>query len=293
MPTIEFLWSYFTSPLSILTFSLLAGTSGGSYLVFKFHEDPALRSRSLFTMFASSLLFWTFIASSLILCEVYEWFYVGNLTAEIKFVSGMALISSFGIAVPFAVLVTRTAPQIFLERILKGKSTRSLDASRFQTLSREGKFKGVRLLEVEEASPWCFAVDSRERSILISTGLTSLLESPEVEAVVTHELIHLKNRDVYIKTLARTYSRLLRFDPIIRLIEVAICRELELAADKAAASISKPLNLASALIKIQEIVGNVGGGTMPSLVAQGGSRWRLLRRYPDLNTRVERLLRMA
>lgn len=48
-------------------------------------------------------------------------------------------------------------------------------------------------------------------AVAVSTGLLESLEPPEVEAVIAHELTHIKNRDVAVMTLASFFSTVAQF----------------------------------------------------------------------------------
>ena len=87
----------------------------------------------------------------------------------------------------------------------------------------------------------------------MSEKLLSLLKKDELEAVMAHELAHIKNSDTTLKALVTAYKTFLPIDPVVRLVEAAFHREREMAADETAAKTTKkPLSLASALLKIYE-----------------------------------------
>jgi heat shock protein HtpX len=48
-------------------------------------------------------------------------------------------------------------------------------------------------------------------AVAVSTGLLETLEPPELEAVIAHELTHIKNRDVAVITLASFFSTVAQF----------------------------------------------------------------------------------
>ncbi len=112
-----------------------------------------------------------------------------------------------------------------------------------------------------------------DTKLVVSTGLLDVLDADELEAVLAHELAHIKNRDATVMTLAelplasaRTLGRTLQhsggvhialvavalasyaFWGIGRLLVAALSRSRELAADRgASALVGDPAALASAL----------------------------------------------
>lgn len=121
-------------------------------------------------------------------------------------------------------------------------------------------------------------------AVAVTTGIMKLLNKEELEGVISHELTHIKNRDILVSTIAATLVGtityivqfamffgggrrsdreesgnifvdllLLIIAPIAAmLIQMAISRSREYMADEGGAMISgKPLALASALNKLQ------------------------------------------
>lgn len=121
-------------------------------------------------------------------------------------------------------------------------------------------------------------------AVAVTTGIMNLLNNEELEGVISHELAHIKHRDILISTIAATLVGtityivqfamffgggrrddreeggnilvdllLLIIAPIAAmLIQMAISRSREFMADEGGAIISgKPLALASALNKLQ------------------------------------------
>jgi len=120
--------------------------------------------------------------------------------------------------------------------------------------------------------------------VAVTKGLLSILNEDEVEAVIGHEISHIKNRDILISTIAATLAGAISYlaylgrwgvlwdtsdrrrnessiaaaliasilAPIAAMIvQLAISREREYGADEDGAKITgKPMELANALIKI-------------------------------------------
>lgn len=117
-------------------------------------------------------------------------------------------------------------------------------------------------------------------AVAVTNGIVRLLQPDELEGVIAHELAHIKNRDILTSTIAATLAAaitlLARFGmfagggrdrgglvtnllmlflaPVAAmLIQMAISRSREFAADKSGAEIcGNPRSLASALSRLQQ-----------------------------------------
>ena len=129
--------------------------------------------------------------------------------------------------------------------------------------------------------------------VAVSDEIMMSLTREEAEAVLAHELSHIKNRDSLVKGLARLARLAFPFDPMIRLLEAALHRDRELLADYSSVNYtSKPLALASALLKACKTpmlsVAVPGAG-----LCLGGNEKGLFNLYPDLETRIDMLVFLA
>ncbi|WP_448577403.1 M48 family metalloprotease [Thermaurantiacus sp.] len=133
---------------------------------------------------------------------------------------------------------------------------------------------------IDQAQPNAFATgrNPNNAAVAATTGLLQTLDRDEIEAVMAHELGHIRNRDTLIMTITATLAGAIsmlgnmallgsrgeqRPHPLVAiialvlaplaaaLVQMAISRTREYGADAAAADISgKPLKLASALSKL-------------------------------------------
>lgn len=171
----------------------------------------------------------------------------------------------------------------------------------------------------------------KHAAIAVTSGLLKHLNWSEVEGVISHELSHVKNRDTLVSTIAATiagaiayiaqiawyslfmggerrqsggliFLPLLLLAPIAAmLIQLAITRTREFAADRMGAIISKrPLALASALEKISKvskqhpIVGN--DATAHLFIVnpfKGDALMNLFSTHPPVEARVSKLREIA
>jgi Zn-dependent protease with chaperone function len=151
---------------------------------------------------------------------------------------------------------------------------------------------GVDLREATVGS--AFSLENKGRKIVaVSPELVSSMSSAEVEAVIAHELSHLKNKDSREKGFARLAKIAFVFDPVLHLVEAAVHRERELLADRLSVRYTqKPLALASALLKVHSAFhARLPGPGTGLFVGQKGKG--VLSRYPDLDRRVQLLIDMA
>ena len=112
----------------------------------------------------------------------------------------------------------------------------------------------------------------RRDVIMVSDRLFSELESREWEAVVAHELSHLRELDGRYLTFFRTLSRLLRWDPILAYFAESLTRREEYRADLDAVQLTRrPRALARAIFKAAYFAPPVGG-SLPGLLGVGGPR---------------------
>jgi heat shock protein HtpX len=147
-------------------------------------------------------------------------------------------------------------------------------------LARKAGLPMPRVCLVDSPNPNAFATGRNpdHAAVAATTGLLSMLSREEVEAVMAHELGHVRNRDTLIMTMVATIAGAIsmianfglffghgddRPNPLVAIlavvmapfaamiVQMAISRTREFGADRAGADISgNPRALASALAKI-------------------------------------------
>lgn len=164
----------------------------------------------------------------------------------------------------------------------------------YETLTRLCAIAGIsrpRLAIVDKNIPNAFATGRNQKNsvIAVTTGLRNMLSQEELEAVIAHELSHVKNRDVMVITLASFISTAAFFIfrsfllsgqstsgrgkqnlwfivPVLAalvwvisyLLIKALSRYREFAADRGSAILTgQPSHLASALMKISGLMERV------------------------------------
>jgi beta-lactamase regulating signal transducer with metallopeptidase domain len=89
--------------------------------------------------------------------------------------------------------------------------------------------------------------------VLLPVTLTTLLSAEEVEAILLHELSHIKNNDYVLNLVQQMVSVLLFFNPFAQLISREVTVERENRCDDwVVRKTGKPLIYASALVKLEE-----------------------------------------
>jgi Zn-dependent protease with chaperone function len=91
----------------------------------------------------------------------------------------------------------------------------------------------------------------RRDVILVSRGLRTLVEPAELDAVVAHELGHIRGLDSRYLTFLRTFAHLMRWDPLLAYLARSLTTREEYRADLDAARMThQPMALARALYKV-------------------------------------------
>jgi heat shock protein HtpX len=168
--------------------------------------------------------------------------------------------------------------------------------------------------------------------VAVTTGIMKYMPQDELEAVIAHELAHVKNRDMLISTIAAGVAgaisnlpylllfgggssddegghpfaqlALVLLGPIgAMLIQFAISRQREFEADRVGAEIlGRPLPLANALRRLDALAHRIPMHVAPAaaplaqvnpLAAYGGGVARLFSTHPPTEERVARLEAMA
>jgi Zn-dependent protease with chaperone function len=128
----------------------------------------------------------------------------------------------------------------------------------------------------------------RREVILLSEGLVTRLSPVECEAVLAHELAHVRDLDGRYLTFFRTLARMMRWDPILAYFADRLTSREELRADLLAVETTRrPRALARALYKAWDASGSVPRG-VPGLLGPGGRRGR-----QQILDRIRRLVALA
>ncbi|HEY0085106.1 MAG TPA: M48 family metalloprotease [Allosphingosinicella sp.] len=200
-----------------------------------------------------------------------------------------------------------------------------------RNLSQRAGLPMPRVYIIDSPHPNAFATGRNpdHAAVAATTGLLAILDRDEVEAVIAHELGHIRNHDTLIMTMTATIAGAIsmlanfgfffnngaRANPLAMiaslflapfaamLVQMAISRTREYGADRAAAEIcGNPRALASALAKLHHAAPRI-----PNPVAQrnpaaaalyivpgaSGGRDRLFSTHPDTGNRIAALEQIA
>ena len=237
------------------------------------------------------MFFWSFLGASLLLCAILLKQYEDFPDTTIREVLGGSLLASLGFATIVSAIARRHAFSKMLEKMTGTAGLPSV-ASGFGLLSSKMGIQGVTLRQANLGSAFSLSLSGRG-VVAISPALAGSLSPDETEAVLAHELSHIRNGDSLAKGIARLARAAFPFDPVLRLAEAAIHRERELWADRSAVAFTgKPLALASAIVKANSQPRSGATGHAAGLFV-GGTGRGLLSFYPNLERRVDALIEIA
>jgi heat shock protein HtpX len=188
-----------------------------------------------------------------------------------------------------------------------------------------------RVYLIDSPHPNAFATgrDPAHAAVAATTGLLGLLEKDEIEAVMAHELGHVRNRDTLIMTMTATIAGAIamlanfgfffnngeRANPVAMIgaillapfaamiVQLAVSRTREYGADRIGAEIcGNPRALASALAKLHKAAArtpnpftarNPAAAALYIVPSRGGGRDNLFSTHPDTANRIAALQRLA
>ncbi len=262
-----------------------------SFLLYSLKKNsPSRRSQLLQPIVVSSLFLWSFLGVSLLLCAALLGQYENFPELTIREVLGGSLLTSLAFAGIMSLVARRHAFSKILQHMTGTAGIGSISTG-FGLLTSRMNIHGVTLREATYGNAFSLSLNG-QGVIAVSPVLAASLSKDETEAVLAHELSHIKNGDSAAKSVARLARLAFPFDPVSRLAEAAVHRERELWADRVAVEFTeKPLALASALVKAnsREVadVANAAG------LFVGGNGKGLFSFYPNLERRVDALLELA
>src|SRR5256712_13315427 len=289
----EALQAYWLSPLSLTVLAVCVASIGTLIYVFVTNARNAKLRVSLLTgLYALSIFFWAFVATSFVLC-VSQARMVAYARNGVSFAVFGAVIGGLAASAVISLVVWRYGNAAVIRKFAPRNPGRN-EAWLQQYVGLLAEFERVprvRVQIVDSDDALAMAVGGKDRSILVSRGLLALLERAEAEPVVAHELMHLKHHDAEFKGFSRVLSRILFFDPFSKFFDPAVHREREyLAAEASGRTTGEPTTHASALLKL-------GNRAPPAQSAWGlsifGPGTGLFSRYPPVGERVQRLLLLA
>jgi heat shock protein HtpX len=226
-------------------------------------------------------------------------------------------------------------------RMFKGRRIEEKDNPRLfsivRRVSQNAQIPMPKVYIIPSESPNAFATgrNPKHAAVAVTQGILKILNEDELEGVISHEIAHIKNRDILTQTIVATLAgaiSMLAFmarwaalfggyggrdnnrggglgilvmaiiAPILALlIQMAISRSREFAADEGGAKIShKPLYLASALEKLHNATRRVPLQANPATAhifivspLSSQSFASLFSTHPPVQKRIEKLHELA
>jgi heat shock protein HtpX len=283
----------------------------------QWRSDWGLQSRMIFTMFllAAVYLFFLAIINYLGATPMFMLVFIGAFTIIQYFYSDKLVLKSMGAKV----VSESEAPQLH------------------ETITRLCAIADIpkpRIAVVNNNVPNAFATgrSPRHAVVAVTTGIQQQLNKQELEAVLAHELSHIKNRDMMVMTIASFLSTIAFF--LVRyllffgggrdrdsggimaawvasllvwimsfILIRALSRYREFAADRGSAIItSNPSHLASALMKISGVMSRIPSDDLRKVegmnaffiipAISGSSIMRLFSTHPPVEKRIAALERI-
>jgi beta-lactamase regulating signal transducer with metallopeptidase domain len=183
------------------------------------------------------------------------------------------------------VMLLRFAVGLWGGQRLRWASTRCQDSIILQAVAAQARRFGMRI--VPEVA-WCWRLSAPvvigiwRPMILLPTALASGLTPDQLQAVLVHELAHVRRYDLAVNILQRLIESLLFFHPAIWWISRRVSLERENACDDfVLASHCQPVQYAEALVRAAELcTAKLGTRSIPeaALAATGGNASQLKRR---------------
>jgi len=194
-----------------------------------------------------------------------------------------------GAAASSFMLLRRLAGAIMLRRLVaRCTAPQASDAGQlctvFESLARAAGLRRVpALLILPEGVSGAFAVGGREGKVLISRDVVAALDHEELDAILAHELAHLRALDVTVVRAAGFLRDLVAWNPVAHIAFRRLTASREDEADRRAAAITgRPLAVASGLLKLCALRRGRHGYAQRSALAAGGAGGSVTRRVTRL-----------
>jgi len=211
---------------------------------------------------------------------------------------GLIILISLSCSAILYIVLSLYGPAI-MYRLLKVKVDTQLQYSDLhKSVEKIAKMSEVRTPNVgiiESIEPNAFTLGAgKNTGVIFTTGLLHILNKQELEAVIAHEVAHIKNKDYRISTIASCLRTASFLNPVSHLVTSKILREREHLADQVSTKIfGRPEALGLALVKIWEVSKNMQTSRtmfVADLMGISNIRSNALSLHPSLERRLETLL---
>lgn len=208
--------------------------------------------------------------------------------ADVAIAQGLSLISAAGIGVA---LILNGARAVLLPAHLR---RRTWEAPRWLqhkvvALVPDTRLRKAPIVRVAaDARPWALVAGLIQPHLVVSSGLVALLDGEELEAVLCHELLHIRRGDLWWAAAGAVLRDLTWFLPATRRLYEQMLSEQEVACDDHVLDENRRLALASALARVWHTQIKTESAPRGSLALLNSAPSRTA--HTDLEVRVRRLL---
>jgi Zn-dependent protease with chaperone function len=269
-----------TTALTLLGYAVIAGVFGGRVLGHRLWVERAPRL---------GIVVWQALSASILLAVVFAGLIVVlptvDLTEDLAALleacvmalraqyatPGGALTATLGAAL--AVLVIGRALCVLVAELVRARRGRRRQLEMLALIGRRHARLGAVIVDHPLAAAYC--LPGRGRQVVLTTGALERLDEAQLDAVLAHELAHLRGRHHLVLAAAAALARAFPFVPAFRTGCEEVARLIEMLADDAATRRCDRMTVAAALVALAE-----GAAPAASLAAGG----------PAALSRVDRLV---
>src|SRR2546422_10369673 len=211
--------AYFLSTATLGIVTVLLIVQASCYVAYRSSPgNPLRRSGLLYPILASSVFFWSFLGTSLVVCTLFLNSYEWHPERTTELVLGSSLLASLGIASLLSLVARKFAFPRMLEGMIAGSFSGSTMSETCSDLCRKMNIQGVDLREATVGN--AFSLNSNGRKVVaVSPEMVTSMSSAEVEAVIAHQVFHFKKNDSQEKRVAWFAKFAFFFYPILHLFE--------------------------------------------------------------------------
>ena len=149
----------------------------------------------------------------------------------------------------------------------------------------------------EDLRPNAFTTGyGKNATIVVTVGLLNTLAEPELEAVIAHEVAHIKNKDFHFYVLTVVLQVVSFLNPLAYFLAAAIRREREMLADRTGSTfLNQPLSMGLALTKLWEASKEWSSKHLKRwvsgifILSEIRHTHKVLSKHPTLDTRMNQL----
>lgn len=200
-------------------------------------------------------------------------FSLGRLLASAPLPGWVALVGTVGLALAVGVRTARVV------RTVPGRLAGSVMQERVELLATELGLRRTPLcLTSDTRSPMIWDDGCRRPRLVLPEGAASTWSEGELDAILLHELAHLKRRDSLTALLAAVTSALYWWNPLVWMLRVRIHETAELACDRCATTLREQERTAYAHALLEHAWGAPARASAPIVHHLLGAKRRIARR---------------